>query len=499
MNKTAIIIGAGPAGLTAAYELVTKTDIKPIIVEATNDIGGISKTVNYKGNRIDIGGHRFFSKSDKVMAWWQNILELENEETANPQNKDTVLLKRSRLSRIFYMKRFFNYPVTLTMQTLKNLGFIKTFKIGITYLKVKIFPIKVEKNLEDFLINRFGSELYQTFFENYTTKVWGTHPKDLSPDWGAQRIKGISITEVLKHAIKSTLKKDSSISQKNVETSLIDKFLYPKFGPGQMWEETARIVREKGGEIRKNQKVEKVKLASKNVTSIICKDTNSGEVTELTGDYFFSTMPVKDLINAMEPSPSEDIVKVANGLNYRDFVTVGLLVNKFTPGIGEVKDNWIYIHDPGVLVGRIQIFNNWSPYLIQDKAKIWIGLEYFCNEGDSFWSKTDKELLDLAVKETNTLGLIGPEDFVDGTVIRMKKTYPTYNGTYDELDKIKEFTNGIPNIYLIGRNGMHRYNNQDHSMLTAIEAVNNIIEGKSDKSNIWEVNTEEEYHETKKQ
>lgn len=498
MNKKAIIIGAGPAGLTAAYELATKTDIQPIVLEETNDIGGISKTVNYKGNRIDIGGHRFFSKSDRIMEWWKNILPLEDEGQNNPDTNDKVFLKRNRLSRIFYTKKFFNYPVTLTLETLKKLGFIKTFKIGVSYIKIKILPIKNEKSLENFFVNRFGTELYKTFFENYTTKVWGVHPRQLSADWGAQRVKGVSITEVLKHALKSMVKKSNSLEQKDVETSLIDKFLYPKYGPGQMWEETSRIINEKGGEVMLNKKVVKITHKDNLVVSVTYMDMKSGELQELSGDYFFSTMPIKALINSMEPKPSDEIIKVANGLNYRDFVTVGLLLKNFKEGLGEVNDNWIYIHDPTVLVGRIQIFNNWSPYLVQEKRNKWIGLEYFCNEGDDFWSKTDQELLDLAIKETEMLGLVKKEDFVDGTVIRMKKTYPTYNGTYNELDKIKYFTNELSNLYLIGRNGQHRYNNQDHSMLTAMEAVDNIVKGIEDKSNIWAVNTEEEYHETKK-
>ncbi|WP_414468387.1 NAD(P)/FAD-dependent oxidoreductase [Methanobacterium sp. ACI-7] len=534
-QKTAIIIGAGPAGLTAAYELLDKTDIKPIIYEMSEDIGGISKTVKYKGNRIDIGGHRFFSKNGRVMEWWQNIMPLQGASAKDdrilgrevptceeclkreigqkeakkinapdPEKEDKVMLNRGRLSRIYFLRKFFNYPITLNSNTIMNLGALRMLKIGLSYAKVAISPIKDEKTLEDFYINRFGRELYSTFFDDYNVKLWGVPCSEIAPDFGAQRVKGLSVTKVISHAIKSQFSRDSSIEQKKVETSLIEQFMYPKFGPGQIWEEVANIITQNGGEILFKHEAVGIEHDGAKITGIKIKDHSTGETKSVTGDYFFSTMPVKDLINSMENVPQE-VNEVANGLIYRDFITVGLLLNELKikneteqKTINNVvPDNWIYIQERDVKLGRLQIFNNWSPYLIEDSDKVWIGLEYFVSEGDELWNMADDNFTQFAIDELEKIDIINKKDVLDNVVIRVKKTYPAYFGTYDRFDTVKEFTDKFNNLFLIGRNGMHRYNNMDHSMLTAMIAVENIINNIDSKANLWNVNAEEEYHEEK--
>lgn len=525
MKKIAIIIGAGPAGLTAAYELVTKTDIKPIVIEQSDQVGGISKTVNYKGNRIDIGGHRFFSKSDTVMDWWRMIMPMQasssiddikiksshpdynpqktlDKKGVDPEKNDRVLLFRNRLSRIFFLRQFFDYPISLNFNTLKNLGIVRLFRIGLSYIWIKFFPKKSEDSLENFFINRFGTELYQTFFKDYTEKVWGVPCSKISSEWGAQRIKDLSVTRTLLHAFKSIFKKDKSISQKDTDTSLIGQFLYPKLGPGSMWEAVADLVEQKGGEILLNAKVSDIFQQEGIISSV--RYTADGQSQTCTGDYFFSTMSIKELVAGMNNVPNS-ISQIANGLQYRDFITVGLLLNKMKiqnqtqiPTMGNiVPDNWIYIQEREVKVGRVQIFNNWSPYMVKDKDKVWIGLEYFCNEGDELWSKTDSDFMDFAIEELSSIDMIEKGDVLDRTLIRMPKTYPAYFGTYGQFDELKTYMNKIDNLFLIGRNGMHKYNNADHSMLTAITAVENIIHNRVSKENIWEINTEEDYHEKK--
>lgn len=523
VQKKALIIGAGPAGLTAAYELLKYTDIKPIIFEMSSDIGGISKTVNYKGNRIDIGGHRFFSKSDRVMNWWQNIMPLqgkpayddiilnrklpipvENSEN-DPQIKDRVMLIRSRLSRIFFLRSFFDYPISLKLNTFKNLGLVRIAKIGVSYIKVKITPITNERSLEDFLINRFGTELYRTFFKDYTEKVWGVSCEEIPSDWGAQRIKGLSVTKTLLHAIRSIFTSDKSIDQKNTETSLIEQFLYPKLGPGQLWEEVARLIKEKGGEIHMQHEAIGIEVTSDSANSLMVHNHKNGEEMSHECDYLFSTMPIKDLIGRMSPSEVPEKVKhIANGLVYRDFITVGLLLRKLqiTNNTNNetlnniVPDNWIYIQESDVKIGRLQIFNNWSPYMVADRDNVWIGLEYFCQEGDELWSKPDAQFIEFAIDELEKIDIISKEDVLDSTILRVPKTYPAYFGTYDQFDDLRAYTDKLQNLFMIGRNGMHRYNNADHSMLTAMVAVENIQQGITTKKNIWEVNTEQEYHES---
>lgn len=507
-KKIAVIIGAGPAGLTAAYELLKKTDIKPIVFEMSDEyVGGISKTVNYKGNRIDIGGHRFFSKSDTVMNWWKNILPLEDEPNApDPEIHDKVMLIRKRLSRIFFLRKFFDYPVSLSMQTIKNLGIFRIMKIGFSYVKVRIFPPKKTENLEDFFIDRFGKELYKTFFKDYTEKVWGVSCKEISAEWGAQRIKGLSIMKTVGHAIKSIFKKNSNLDQKNVETSLIGQFMYPKLGPGQLWEEVARQVEAQGGEIHMGKKAVKIHLDNKDISEIEVEDIKTGKTESIKGDYFFSTMPVKDLIKSMPKGVPTDVREVAEGLCYRDFITVGLLLKKMkvknetnVKTVGDIPpDNWIYIQERDVRIGRLQIFNNWSKYLVKDyKKNVWIGLEYFCNEGDDLWTMKDEDFIKFATEELDKIDIINKEDVIDSTIIRVPKTYPSYFGAYKNFGKVRDFADKIENLFLIGRNGMHKYNNQDHSMLTAMVSVDNIIKGRKSKNNIWEINVEKEYHEEK--
>ena len=500
-NKIAVIIGAGPAGLTAAFELLEKTNIKPIVFEQNENIGGISKTINYKGNRIDIGGHRFFSKSDRVMKFWLNLFPVG----ADPEKQDKVMLLRKRISRILFMRKFFDYPISLTLKTVANLGIFRTFKITLSYIRARIFPIKNEKSLEDFLINRFGRELYKTFFKDYTEKVWGVSCDKIRPEWGAQRIKGLSITRAIKHAVKAAVRRDMSIGQKEIETTLISRFLYPKYGPGQLWEEVADIVRSKGGEIRLGHKVVGIEHTEHQIISVRIRNKQTSTITKMPADYVFSSMPVRDLIEAMGQGVLEKVRKVAAGLYYRDFITVGLLVKKLRikNDTAEktvnniIPDNWIYIQENDVKIGRLQIFNNWSPYMVADKNTVWLGLEYFCNEGDELWNMPDEKFKELAVSELVKIGIVEKENVLDGVVIRLEKTYPAYFGSYDQFDVIRDYTDGFDNLFLIGRNGMHRYNNQDHSMLTAMTAVENIVKGIKSKDNIWQVNSEEDYHETK--
>jgi protoporphyrinogen oxidase len=521
--RYAIIIGAGPAGLTAAYELLTRSKIIPIILEKGDFIGGIARTIQYKGNRIDIGGHRFFSKSDRVMDWWTKILPIEAQddesktiayqsktreiETSaagpNPDETDEVMLVRERKSRIYFLRKFFDYPISLSARTLRNLGLFRGFRIGASYIKSMLFPIRDEQNLEEFFINRFGRELYKTFFRSYTEKVWGLPCHEISAEWGAQRIKGLSILKALKHAAGSLLRpRMTGIQQKEVETSLIERFLYPKHGPGQLWEEVARRIVDMGGQIHLDQDVVSIHRRGGKICAVTARDANSGEERVFSGDVFFSTMPIKELMRAMTPKADDRLLEISDGLMYRDFITVGLLVNQLKVrdderGRSLIKDNWIYVQEPEVQVGRLQIFNNWSPYMVADPSKVWIGLEYFCNEGDELWTRSDLEMTVLGKSELASIGILEEADVIDATVLRVPKTYPAYFGTYDRLGEVREFLEGYDNLFLVGRNGMHKYNNQDHSMLTAMTAVDNILSGRTDQSNIWAVNTEQEYHEEK--
>jgi protoporphyrinogen oxidase len=514
-----VIAGAGPAGLTAARELQRLGDAEPIVVEMSDAIGGISRTVNYHGNRIDIGGHRFFSKNQRVMRWWQEVMPIQGAPSAddlllnrqpqcepggpNPQTQDRVMLQRNRVSRIFYLRKFFDYPISLKWQTFANMGTWRTAKAGTGYLWAQIHKRR-ETSLENFYINRFGKPLYSMFFEDYTKKVWGVHPSKLGADWGAQRVKGLSVHTILKDVVMKRFRKNMNNQQ--VETSLIEQFIYPKYGPGQLWEAVAHDVQVAGGDIRMKQKVVEVHVEHHRVTSVtVC--SQDGQRTVVPCDYFLSSMPLKDLVAAIRgvEVPSE-VRRIASELPYRDFITVGLLVDKLKIENSTkiktlyncVPDTWIYIQERDVKVGRLQVFNNWSPYMVADfEHKVWIGLEYFCSEGDELWNMSDLEFIAMATNELERIGIIDKSDVEDAVRIKVKKAYPSYFGSYYQLDTVKRYLDSIENLFCIGRNGQHRYNNMDHSMLTAIEAVEAIHKGSTDKSAIWSVNTENVYHETK--
>ncbi len=518
MSKKAIIIGAGPAGLTAAYYLLKQTDIIPIILEESGEIGGISRTAQYKGNRIDIGGHRFFSKNDDVMKLWQTLMPLQGAASIDdkklkrekpmaqggpdPEQEDRVMLMRTRISRIFYLRKFFDYPISFKLETFANMGLWRTLQAGFGYMWSAIFK-REEKSLRDFMINRFGTPLYKMFFEDYTEKVWGRNPKDIAADWGSQRIKGLSLSKAVLTMLRKTF--GGGKEDKNIETSLIDQFIYPKKGPGQLWEIMADEVRKMGGVIQMHTKVVGLHTKDGQVISVDAIGKNENE--NIMGDLFISTMPIKDLVAGMQPEAPATIREITSKLPYRDFITVGLLVSGLkiknqtkTPTIGNiVPDCWIYIQERDVKLGRLQIFNNWSPYMVKDiENTVWIGLEYFCNEGEPMWVMPDEEFIRFAADELAKIGIIAKEDVIDGVRINVKKAYPAYFGTYEKFDMARAYLDGFDNLYCIGRNGQHRYNNMDHSMLSAMEAVNVILSNSNDKSSIWNVNTEEEYHETKK-
>jgi protoporphyrinogen oxidase len=528
LRKKAIIIGAGPAGLTAAYEFCKRGDIKPIVLEKSDYMGGLARTVNYQGNRIDLGGHRFFSKSDRVTEWWLEILPLEKvngpqqisyqQQTRMVQatvgglkserrqdssssvgpDEDRVMLIRRRRSRIYFLRDFFDYPLRMTPATLRKLGARRAARIALSYLRAVCFPIQDEKTLEDFFINRFGEQLYLTFFKSYTEKVWGVPCNQISAEWGAQRIKGLSITKTLQHFLKNKFKKLDS-SHKNTETSLIEQFLYPKFGPGQMWEEVSRRIVAMGGDILTGREVERLRTSDNRVTGVDTRNGRTGQTELIEGDYFFSTMPITELIRDLDGNVPSSVREISAGLMYRDFIIVGLLLPelKIKDEQGEklIQDNWIYLQEPDVLAGRLQIFNNWSPFLVRDPNQVWLGVEYFCYESDDIWKKPDEEMATFAARELESMGIIDSSQVIGSTVLRMPKTYPGYFGTYNRFGELRQFLDGFVNLYLVGRNGMHKYNNQDHSMLTAMTAVDNILCGRPGKENIWSINTEQGYHE----
>jgi protoporphyrinogen oxidase len=515
-KRVAIIAGAGPAGLTAALELLDKTDVVPIVYEADSMVGGLAKTVNYNGNRIDIGGHRFFSKSSRVMDWWAGILPLQrlsadgktgwlaglggdDASGPDPDEVELVMLLRERRSRIMYLRRMFDYPVSLNATTVRNLGPVRMARIGASYALARLHPIRNEESLEDFMINRFGRELYATFFEDYTEKVWGVPPKQIKADWGAQRIKGLSVSRALAHAAKGVLRRirphrAGDIYQRETETSLIERFLYPKRGPGQLWEEVTRRIVARGGQVILGSTVTALHAEGERIAAVTVRDS-SGRESRVEGDYFFSTIPIRELIAGLDADVPEEVAEVAAGLEYRDFITVGVLLRS-TGELASMPDNWIYVQEPDVKVGRLQIFNNWSPYLVADPGTVWVGMEYFANEGDELWSRSDEEFAQFAIDELCQLGLVEPDDVLDHTVLHVPKAYPAYFGSYDQFAIVREYVDRFPNLFLVGRNGMHRYNNQDHSMLTAMVAVENIAAGVETKDNIWSVNVEQEYHET---
>ncbi len=517
MNRV-VIIGAGPAGLTAAFELLKSgKGYEVVILEETDSIGGISRTVRHNGNRMDIGGHRFFSKSEEVMNWWQECMPLQGKPAyddiilkkekslspggPDPELEDRLMLIRNRVSRIYYNNKFFDYPISLKPSTIANMGFFTTLRAGFSYLHSAISKLP-EDSLEDFYINRFGRVLYKMFFEHYTEKLWGRHPSEISSDWGAQRVKGLSLSALFKDIFKKLFRIKNNNS---AETSLIEEFWYPKFGPGQLWEEVAKDIEYMGGRIIKNCTVLKLNKTADKIDYIVCE--TGGKKVKVEGDIYISSMPLKDLVCGITGDvPENKLVYAADNLPYRDFVTVGLLINKLNlKNKTKIKtlnnivpDCWIYVQDRGVKLGRIQIFNNWSPYMVSDPENtVWIGLEYFCTENDEFWNLSDSELSEFAIKELESMGVTAKENVIDFHCERVKKAYPAYFDTYSEIDSIVEYVSRIDNLYCIGRNGQHRYNNMDHSMLTAMRAVDVIIGKSSDKSAIWKVNTEKEYHEEK--
>lgn len=513
MPKTAVIIGAGPAGLTAAYQMLKETDCIPLILEADQMPGGISRTMNHNGNRMDLGGHRFFTKSREVEKLWQDLMPLQgapafddkilNREKPistsgpDPEKTDRVMLVRDRVSRIYFNRRFFDYPISLKWDTIRNMGFANTVRAGFGYVFSMIFKRK-EKTLKDFMINRFGMPLYRMFFESYNEKLWGRNPSEIAPDWGAQRIKGLSLMK----AVTEMLKKAFGVKGKGeVETSLIEQFSYPKYGPGQLYEIMAEEIVRMGGSIEYGKEVSGIVLEDGKIRSVRTSDGS-----EYSADVFFSSMPVKDLIAGMGETVPSEVHEIAEGLPYRDFMTVGLLVDRLKlvnrtdkKTLGNiVPDCWIYVQERDVKMGRIQIFNNWSPYLLKDpEHTVWVGLEYFCSEGDELWSMTDEEMIRLAEEELIQMEVIESGSVRDAVRLRMKKAYPAYFDTYDRFSVVRDYLDSVENLYCIGRNGQHRYNNMDHSMLTAMEAVR-AMSGKTSRSAIWEVNTEEEYHEEKR-
>jgi protoporphyrinogen oxidase len=538
-RRVAVIAGAGPAGLTAAWELLARTDIVPIVLESTSATGGIAQTFEHGGNRIDLGGHRFFSKSKRVMDWWFSILprqgapsrddaanshevELAKDVTVkslergadgrarvvertyrapDPEREDAVMLQRPRLSRIYWRENFFPYPLGITLRVAWRLGLVNTALIGLSYIKARIVPRRDETYLDAFFTNRFGRRLYETFFRGYTEKVWGVKCSEIRADWGAQRIKGLSLTRAITHAVRDLLSSDFKKQQQERETSLITRFFYPKLGPGQMWEVVEQQVMAAGGTVRHGVTVTGVTMNGDLVSHVTVLDHSTGQRERMACDYFFSTMPLRELSVQCEPAPPANVREVAAGLVYRDFLTVGVLLKRLhvrEKGRAPqpmVRDNWIYVQDESVNVGRIQVFNNWSPYLVADRDTVWIGLEYFLNDSDELWRMHDDELGTLALRELEKIGIARASDAISTCVRRMPKAYPAYFGTYDRLGEIKDWVNSIPNLFCVGRNGMHRYNNQDHSMLTAMLAVDNIVAGRTDDTNLWDVNLEMVYQE----
>jgi protoporphyrinogen oxidase len=468
-NKRVVIIGGGPAGLTAAYEL-GKAGVRSIVLEKDAVIGGLSRTVHYKGYYFDIGGHRFFTKVKAVEDMWREVLPAG------------AFLRRPRLSRIYYNKKFFYYPLRAT-NALLGLGLWNSFLILLSYGQAQLFPAKSETTFEQWVTNRFGRRLYRTFFKTYTEKVWGIPCSEIMAEWAAQRIKGLSLVS----AVKNALIKQSPSSKGDVIKTLIDEFDYPERGPGMMWERVAEIVELKGTRLELASPVLAIRWAAGRVTSV--EVDLRGRRESIEGTDVISSMPVQELIQKLDPPPPAEVRAAAQELHYRDFLTVAVIVNQ----ADVFPDNWIYIHDPAVKVGRIQNFKNWSPRMVPDPSKTCLGLEYFCFEGDGLWTMSDDALVTLATRELQLLGLARPGDVEDGAVVRMPKAYPVYDGGYAQaLATIRGFLAGIENLQLVGRNGMHKYNNQDHSMLTAMLAARNIL---GEKYDLWKVNVEQEYHE----
>ncbi|MCR4891640.1 MAG: NAD(P)/FAD-dependent oxidoreductase [Lachnospiraceae bacterium] len=516
--KKALIVGAGPAGLTAAYELLKRGagEYEVTVFEESSHMGGISKTVNYKGNRMDMGGHRFFSKVSRVNDWWEEMLPMQGSPAyddillkrkkklqkggPDPEKEDRVMLNRNRVSRIYFDSKFFDYPISLKPETFTNMGLLTTIQVGLSYVYSAIFK-REEKSLEDFYINRFGKKLYSMFFEHYTENLWGRHPRDIDPSWGAQRVKGLSIVAIIKDVFSKMLPNKEN---RHVETSLIESFAYPKLGPGQLWDVTASEIEKMGGRVLRNACVKKIHIDPEKKQVKGLTYVQNGLEHQVFGDILISSMPIKDLIGGMNDVP-DNVAEVAAGLPYRDYMTLGILVPKLNlknqtkiKTVGNiVPDNWVYVHDRTVKLGRFQIYNNWSPYLVKDlQHTVWVGLEYFATEGDRLWNLRDEQFTRFAISEVVKMGLIdSPSEVLDSHVERVRKAYPAYFDTYERIDEAVEFLSGLENLYCVGRNGQHRYNNIDHSMMTSFLSVDHILSGNTDKTEIWNVNTEKEYHE----
>ncbi|MEO6093198.1 MAG: NAD(P)/FAD-dependent oxidoreductase [Novosphingobium sp.] len=460
-----VIVGGGPAGLTAAYELLKRSQSHhPVVFEGAKLVGGISRTESHNGYRFDIGGHRFFTKVPEVNQVWDEIMGPE-------------LITVPRSSRIFYRGRFFEYPLKL-FNALSNVGVYESIRIVISYIKWRVKPHPIEDSFEEWVINRFGGRLYMHFFRSYTEKVWGIPGSQIRADWAAQRIKNLSLVKAVWNAISGA----------NDTVSLIEEFKYPRLGPGQMWERCAEIIDNQGGEVRMQTKVVRVHREGMRVTSVDVVDA-AGQVSSVDTPHVINTMPLGELIPAFDPPPPDHVVKAAGRLRYRDFLIVTLVLAKSDP----FPDNWIYIHAPTVKVGRIQNFRAWSEDMVPDPATASIGMEYFCQEGDGLWSSSDEDLRALATSELVTLGLAQAHEVVDAAIIRQPKAYPVYDGEYKQaLDEIADWINQLENFQTVGRNGLHRYNNQDHSMLSAIYAARNIL---GENYDVWDVNVERSYHE----
>jgi protoporphyrinogen oxidase len=468
-----VIMGAGPAGLTAAFELF-KHDVSVTILEKDpNQVGGLARTVEHKGYRFDIGGHRFFSKNQEVEDLWTEILGDE-------------MLNRGRLSRIYYRGRYFAYPLK-AFNALRSLGPIETLRCLASYARARLRPIKHPRSFEDWVRNQFGFRLYSIFFKTYTEKVWGISTRELSADWAAQRIKSLDMWLVLRTAL---LPHRQPSHRGEVVTTLIDKFRYPRLGPGQMWERVAEISLKKGSPVLFGRSIDRIKHKRGRVRTVLTRSA-AGYVEEHAGTDFVSSIPIRELIGRLEPPAPEQVRRAADSLSYRDFISVALMIDR----ANVFPDNWIYIHDPSVRVGRIQNFKNWSPDMVPDQSKTCLGLEYFCFEGDGLWTSDDPALIALATKELAQLGVCSPGEVFDGVVVRQQKAYPVYDDAYQShVDVIRDYLqSNLPNLHLAGRNGMHKYNNQDHSMMTALLVARNIASGTA--FDPWKVNADAVYHE----
>jgi len=459
-----VVIGGGPAGLTAAYEL-NRYEKTPLVLEKDRIVGGIARTESYKGFKFDMGGHRFFTKSQTVQDFWEEILKDE-------------FITRPRLSRIYYKRRFFAYPPQM-WDALTGLGFRESLTVIFSYLKWQTFPHRHVESFEQWVTNNFGRRLFQIFFKTYTEKVWGIPCTELRAEWAAQRIKGLSLKTVARNMVMKT--------GRNV-TTLIEEFEYPRQGPGMMWQTAANKIEEGGGRVMMETDAIRINRTGNRIDSVTIK--TGDRIQDVAADAFISSMPITELVKKMEPAAPQNVLDAVEQLKYRDFLTVCLIVDQKET----FPDNWIYIHEEQVKVGRIQNFKNWSPEMVPDQSKTSLGLEYFCNEGDELWDMSDEDLIKLGTKEMDEIGLISADKVIDGVVYRVPKTYPVYDTAYAEaLDMIRDYLEQFENLKTVGRNGMHRYNNQDHSMLTAIYAVRNLVLGET--HNLWDINTEQEYHE----